>query len=66
MPELTTINITKPQREELEEMRSFLIEEYGVNPSLTDCVGHLIRFWKQNKGKENRDPEQSQNSTTEE
>ena len=57
MPELTTLNITKPQRERLEKIREFLEEEYGTNASLSDCVGHLIRFWNQNKGKETQAPE---------
>lgn len=52
MPELTTINITKPQRQQLEEIRKFLREEYGINPSLPDVIYHLIRFWQQ--GKEDR------------
>lgn len=65
MPKLTTINITKPQREELEKVREFLEEEYGVNPSLVDCIGHLIRFWNQKKGKESG-PTQARNSNMEE
>ena len=61
----TTISLTKEQKENLEEVREFLRKKYGT-ASYGDAVIHLYRFWNQNKGKEKRDPVQSQNSTTEE
>lgn len=64
MPELTTINITKDVRADLEEVKDFLRENRGVNPSANDALAHLLRFWeekREDKGKEIRDPEQAQN-----
>jgi len=69
MPKLTTINVTTDVREELEDIQKYLEETRGVNPSANDAVAHILAFWQQkreDKGKEIRDPEQSQNSTTEE
>ena len=64
MPKLTTLNITKEQRERLEDVRGFIEKQYGTNASLSDCVGHLIRFWNQNRG--NKSGPAPQNSEKEE
>jgi len=39
-----TIEITKGQREELNEVKKFLSEEYKINPSYKDVIMHLYRF----------------------
>jgi len=67
MPRLTTINITKPVREELEDVKDFLRENKGRNPSANDAVAHLIDFWMQkceDKGKGSA-PALAQNSEEE-
>lgn len=58
MVNITSIEITKGQKEDLDEVKEFLLEDYKINPSYKDVIMHLFRFWKQNRGKENRDPEQ--------
>jgi len=47
----TTIELTVGNRNELAEVQKWLKNTRNVNPSANDAVSHLIRFWKQKKGK---------------
>jgi len=50
------VNLTQEQCEMLDEVKEMLKEKYGT-ASYGDAIIHLHRFWKQNKGKEDRGPD---------
>jgi len=50
--ETTTLRVNHIIKEELDNIRIFLRETYGINPTYNDTLNHLIRFWNQQKSKQ--------------